>query len=56
MADGLCGNDVERTCDTDADCTKMKVRIARSEDVCFERGGEVGGEGSVCTACLPAAP
>ena len=56
LADGVCDNDPEVACDTNADCTTTKARITRSEDACLARGGEVDGEGSVCTACLPPTP
>lgn len=54
---GMCGDDVDRECLTDDDCTKTKVRLARSPEVCLERGGEPAGTGSMCTdpevACAP---
>jgi hypothetical protein len=51
-ADGVCSNDGDLPCDTDADCTKTRARIMRNEDACLALDGEVGGEGSVCSACL----
>ena len=51
-ADGVCSNDEDLPCDTDADCAKTRARITQNEDACLAEGGEVGGEGSVCSACL----
>jgi hypothetical protein len=50
-ADGVCSNDPELACDSDADCTKIRARVARSEAVCTANGGTAVGEGSVCGAC-----
>ena len=51
-AEGICSNDDDLPCDTDADCTKTRARITRNEDACLALDGQVGGEGSVCTPCL----
>jgi len=51
-AEGVCSNDDDLPCDTDADCTKTRARITRNEDACLALDGEVAGEGSVCTPCL----
>lgn len=56
---GTCGDSGE-PCLTDDDCAHAKVRLARSEDVCLERGGEPAGPGSMCVdpavACVPEEP
>ena len=50
--EGDCSNDEDLACDTDADCTKTRARIVPSEEACLADGGEVGGQGSVCSACM----
>lgn len=58
-AAGVCSNDAEIACDTDADCiTVGDPKLKRSADVCTDHGGTVVGGGSVCAGCpaLPPAP
>jgi hypothetical protein len=50
-AAGACSNDAELVCDTAADCTVFRARVARSETSCTDAGGQSAGSGSVCTAC-----
>jgi hypothetical protein len=51
LAEGTCTADAEVLCDTDADCTKTKARIANGEEACTAEGGVAAGAGSVCAAC-----
>jgi hypothetical protein len=53
---GTCSNDDERSCASDTDCTKTKVRMTRGDAQCIERGGTVDGTGSICTACVEPTP
>jgi hypothetical protein len=55
-AAGVCSNDAEVACDADADCTKTLARVADDDAACTAAGGTSGGQGSVCTACLPPTP
>lgn len=50
-AEGVCSNDEERACDTEADCVKIRGRVTTYEAACVEAGGTVAGPGSVCTRC-----
>ncbi len=50
MADGTCSN-VDRACDTAANCTVFRGRVRRDEPSCVAAGGQSAGEGSACTAC-----
>jgi hypothetical protein len=56
VPEGLCSNDQDVGCDTDADCTESQARVTDGEVECDERGGTVTGAGSVCAPCSPAAP
>jgi hypothetical protein len=49
--EGVCSNDAEHACDTAADCTTSRARLAHDEAACAEAGGTSAGSGSVCTAC-----
>jgi len=51
MPEGTCGNDVEIACDVDADCSRMRARIARDEAACTASSGTPAGQGTVCEAC-----
>jgi hypothetical protein len=44
-------DDAALACDSDADCTRTRARVARGEDACVRAGGEPNGSGSVCHAC-----
>ncbi|MGH7895055.1 MAG: hypothetical protein ACREQL_10315 [Candidatus Binatia bacterium] len=51
VAEGSCSNDSALTCDVDADCTKVRARVASDEAACTVAGGIPGGSGSICVAC-----
>jgi hypothetical protein len=58
-AAGVCSNNAETACDTDADCVTVSgPKLKRSEEVCTDHGGTAVGGGSVCAGCpaLPPAP
>ena len=50
-AAGVCSNDRETACDTAADCTETRARIAHDDATCTQVGGTASGHGSVCGAC-----
>ncbi len=51
---GTCSNDATVPCDTSADCTKSRARIAHDANACAADGGVVVvGGGSVCAPCPP---
>lgn len=51
LMEGICGDDADRPCDSEVDCTRTRARMKRTEEACLEAGGTVAGEGSLCTAC-----
>lgn len=51
MTEGVCSNDEERACDTEAECVRVRGRVTRDEAACVDAGGTVAGPGSVCTRC-----
>lgn len=53
IPEGVCSNDPDVACDTDADCTDSRTRITRGEAACMDAGGVVSGTGSVCEPCAP---
>ena len=51
---GVCSNDEEKACITNADCTMTNAVVAKSPTICTTNGGTPAGQGSVCTAtCAP---
>ena len=48
---GTCSNAAEMACDSNADCTEARGRIARDEAACMASGGVSMGAGSVCDSC-----
>src|SRR5438093_4056203 len=46
-AAGTCSNDTKMGCDTSADCTKMRARLAHDEASCVGYGGVSAGSTSV---------
>jgi hypothetical protein len=54
--EGVCAGDPDVSCDTDADCTKTRARVAADEATCLADGGTAAGTGSVCTPCTPPTP
>ena len=50
-AAGACSNKPWVACDTDADCTRTRVRITRDAATCTAAGGVSGGAGSMCSPC-----
>ena len=50
-AEGVCSNEIDHACDTDADCITSRAHITHDEATCLNAGGTSAGGGSVCTAC-----
>ncbi|HJQ83826.1 MAG TPA: hypothetical protein VKA21_07115, partial [Candidatus Binatia bacterium] len=50
-AGGVCDDDGETACTTDADCTTVRARIARDAGRCTAAGGVLGAGDSVCGGC-----
>jgi len=48
---GTCSNAAEMACDSNADCTEARGRIASDEAACMASGGVSMGAGSVCDSC-----